>query len=244
MQKTILLAAIMIIIIIIINSCNNNNSVTNNNNNNGNCVTSLSGQFVNWTHTGKFLLYLAVYDSTRTNRYVVDTGIISSNGSFSLNLNTPPSGGLINPTTDTTCHPRITYTQGTKIAIANFEIYDSTNHYIGSMLRSNYDTTGYVSGEFVVGYIYSNTAYSFSGTSICTDLHDTIDISVSGQVCWNRIVILYEDVYGGVPTRLSETNNEPNNSGKWYFIGVPEPNKPADGMYNRYYKNMRSPWDL
>jgi len=218
MKTTIHFAAIVLVTVVIVYSCNSDSTTNTTTNGGGNCVTSLSGQISNWTHTGKVSLYLAVYDYTHVNRYVVDTGSISPTGAFSINLTTPPTGGLLTPTSDTSCHPLITYPAGAKIALASFEIYDSTNAQIGALLRSNYDTSGVAAGEFVSDFIYSTVAYTQSGTEICTDLQDTANYSANGQACWNKIVVLYTDVFAGHATKISVTNSEPNSSGVWYII--------------------------
>ncbi len=237
MKTTIHFAALVALVaLVIVYSCNSDTTTnTTTTNSGGSCVTSLSGQIFNWTHTGKVYLYLAVYDYSHTNRYVVDTGTINSTGAFSINLTTPPAGGLLTPVVDTTCHPTITYPAGAKLAVAFFEVYDSTNTQIGALLRSNYDTNGYAAGEFVDAFVYSTVAFTLNGTSVCGSLiHDTVNASVNGLACWNKVVILYTDVYGGQPTKISESNTEPNASAKWYYNGGPQPERLSDYIYRDY----------
>jgi len=191
----------------------------------------MSGQLTNYTYTGKAYLCLEVLDSmSPPGLHVVDSTLISG-GSFSLNLTTPQ--WLINPTTDTSCHPTLGNSTG-KIAVAFFYVHDSTGNLIGAALRSNYDTNGYVAGKFVDAFVYSTAAYSASGTTICTDTHDTVTYSITGQVCWNLIVGLYVDVYNGVLTKSSESNTEPAGA-KWYFISVANSDKPALGLQRRNF---------
>jgi len=234
MKRTIQLAVIVIAAVVLIYSCNNNSvSPTTP------TTTSLSGQLTNWNHTGKVYLYLVVIDSLG-NKYTVDTGSISSSGSFSINLNTPTSAALRVLKGDTSCHPNITYTSGVLITDATFEVYDSTNTLLGDLFRSNRDSMGVVAGQFFVGYSYVNIAFSASGTSICPAYGDTVTYSVSGQAGWNKIVDLYQDVYSGTVTKVTVSNTEPS-GGFWYVAGIAQPEQKATVFQRRSAKNSRLP---
>lgn len=236
MKRTIQLAAIVIATVVIIYSCNSDNTVSPTNN--PTATTSLSGQLTNYTFTSQAYLCLVVYDSLHA-KHVVDSTLIGSGGSFTLNLTAPASGWLVNPTTDTNCTPRLTYPSGTLIAVGSFEVHDNSGNVRGEVVRSNNDTLqGYHTGQFIGAYTYTNTAYSYSGTAICTDNHDTLNVNVNGAIGWNETVILYLDVYSGMLTKTSESNTEPSGA-FWYYIGLADSKQPVHGIGRRNSGNLR-----
>jgi len=237
MKRTIQLAAIVAATVVIIYSCNSDNT-TSPTTNSPTGVTSLSGQLKFYTFTGKAYFCLVVYDNLHA-KHVVDSTVIASGGSFTLSLTAPQSGWLVNPTTDTTCTPKVTYPSGTQLAVGFFEVHDSLGNLVGDVLKTNVDSSGYRAGQFICAYTYSNTAYSYSGTSICTDLNDTDVISVNGAIGWNEIVVLYVDVNSlGMLTKASETNTEPSGA-YWYYNGIPHSDKPVQGTGRRNSGNLR-----
>lgn len=227
MKRTFQLAAIVLATVVIIYSCNSDNT-TSPTSTSPTALTSLSGSLTNYTFVGTAYLCLVVYDNLHA-KHVVDSTLIGSGGSFTLNLTAPSGLWLVNPTTDTTCNPKITYPSGTQIAVGSFEVHDGSGNVRGEVVRSNNDTlAGYHTGQFIGAFTYTNTAYTYSGTAICTDNNDTLNVNVNGAVGWNETVILYVDVYSGMLTKSSETNTEPSGA-FWYYIGLADSKQPVQG---------------
>jgi len=157
--------------------------------------------------------------------YSLDSCFIQSDGSFSIELKTPPEYALsvFSIEWDTSCtgnviiEPSNTRTS----SFINFRIYSafSDSFPLGYVSRHNpRDTSNWTKpGDFEVSYIYANNNASITGIEICTNawfFPDTTIFEVNGIKGWNKIVYNYLS-FSPNSVKMLVNSTEPA-GGKWY----------------------------
>lgn len=188
-------------------------------------MNTISGKIEDWTFGDSLILKAELLEPFVYNDYVLDSCIIHSDGSFSINLNIPPDNmlSIFTINWDTACRGNVVINpSNTKTSsFINFSIYypflDSFE--VGYVSRHNPRDSGNWTkpGDFEVSYIYANNNASITGTEICNDVWffpDTTIFEVNGIKGWNKIVYNYlSHSQGSVKMLVNST--EPA-GGKWY----------------------------
>lgn len=185
----------------------------------------ISGTIENWTQGGNIILKAEVYD-TNFNSLVIDSTIVSSNGSFSLKLKNVPDSLLyplvfrpdsafrevnvmVNPSnTKFSRHGCLIFPVG--VAPYGLNLYSGTQRR-GWIYRSNNDSLTY----FYSFYAYFNQSVTITGFTIgyFYFYSDTAIYNISGVQGWNRVTVRFPRRF---ESQFNYSEIEPA-GGKWIY---------------------------